>query len=83
MPVRLVIVERTTRARTGSRPRPIVGFKPGVLDRVDPCREFRRGGECEVRIEKLAGGRIVQTGSYAELMAQKGLFAEFAARQLV
>ena len=31
----------------------------------------------------VAGGRIVQTGSYRELMAQKGLFAEFAARQLV
>jgi NHLM bacteriocin system ABC transporter ATP-binding protein len=35
------------------------------------------------RIVVLAGGRIVQTGSYAELMAQKGLFAEFAVRQLV
>jgi NHLM bacteriocin system ABC transporter ATP-binding protein len=35
------------------------------------------------RILVLAGGRIVQTGSFAELMAQKGLFAEFAARQLV
>jgi ABC-type bacteriocin/lantibiotic exporter with double-glycine peptidase domain len=35
------------------------------------------------RIVVLDGGRIVQTGSYAELMARKGLFAEFAARQLV
>jgi ABC-type multidrug transport system fused ATPase/permease subunit len=35
------------------------------------------------RILVLADGRIVQTGSFAELMAQKGLFAEFAARQLV
>jgi len=35
------------------------------------------------RIIVVAGGRIVQSGSYAELMSQKGLFAEFAARQLV
>jgi len=35
------------------------------------------------RIIVVAGGRIVQTGNYAELMSQKGLFAEFAARQLV
>jgi NHLM bacteriocin system ABC transporter ATP-binding protein len=35
------------------------------------------------RILVLVGGRIVQTGSFAELMAQKGLFAEFAVRQLV
>jgi NHLM bacteriocin system ABC transporter ATP-binding protein len=35
------------------------------------------------RILVLDGGRIVQTGSYAELMDEKGLFAEFAARQLM
>lgn len=35
------------------------------------------------RIIVLAGGMIVQTGSFAELMAQDGLFAEFAVRQLV
>jgi ABC-type bacteriocin/lantibiotic exporter with double-glycine peptidase domain len=35
------------------------------------------------RIIVFAGGKIVQTGSYSELMSQKGLFAEFAARQLV
>ena len=35
------------------------------------------------RILVIEGGRIVQTGSYAELMNQKGLFAEFATRQLM
>jgi ABC-type bacteriocin/lantibiotic exporter with double-glycine peptidase domain len=35
------------------------------------------------RIVVLDNGRIVQTGGYAELVAQKGLFTEFAARQLV
>jgi len=35
------------------------------------------------RIIVLAGGKIVQTGSFAELMAQPGLFADFAERQLV
>jgi ABC-type bacteriocin/lantibiotic exporter with double-glycine peptidase domain len=35
------------------------------------------------RIVVVDGGRIVQVGNYAELMRQKGLFAEFAARQLV
>jgi ABC-type bacteriocin/lantibiotic exporter with double-glycine peptidase domain len=35
------------------------------------------------RIVVLGGGRIVQTGSFAELMAQPGLFADFAERQLV
>lgn len=35
------------------------------------------------RIIVLEGGRVIQTGSFAELMAQKGLFAEFAVRQLV
>jgi NHLM bacteriocin system ABC transporter ATP-binding protein len=35
------------------------------------------------RIVVLAGGRIVQSGSYAELTSQQGLFADFAARQLV
>lgn len=35
------------------------------------------------RIIVVAGGRIVQSGSYAELMSREGLFAEFAARQLV
>jgi NHLM bacteriocin system ABC transporter ATP-binding protein len=35
------------------------------------------------RIVVLAGGRIVQTGTFAELMAQPGLFADFAERQLI
>ena len=35
------------------------------------------------RIIMLMGGKIVQTGSYEELMAQAGPFAEFAKRQLV
>jgi NHLM bacteriocin system ABC transporter ATP-binding protein len=35
------------------------------------------------RIVVLAGGSFVQTGSFAELMAQPGLFAEFAVRQLI
>ena len=35
------------------------------------------------RIVVVAGGRTIQTGTYAELMTQEGLFAEFAARQLV
>jgi ABC-type bacteriocin/lantibiotic exporter with double-glycine peptidase domain len=35
------------------------------------------------RIIVMAGGKVVQTGNYAELMAERGLFAEFAARQLV
>lgn len=35
------------------------------------------------RIIALAGGKVVQSGSFAELMAQSGLFADFAERQLV
>jgi NHLM bacteriocin system ABC transporter ATP-binding protein len=35
------------------------------------------------RIVVLAGGKIVQTGTFAELMAQPGLFADFAERQLI
>ncbi|WP_051389561.1 NHLP bacteriocin export ABC transporter permease/ATPase subunit [Bradyrhizobium sp. Ec3.3] len=35
------------------------------------------------RILVLAGGRIVQSGTFAELMAQPGLFADFAERQLI
>jgi ABC-type bacteriocin/lantibiotic exporter with double-glycine peptidase domain len=35
------------------------------------------------RIVVLAGGSFVQTGSFAELMAKPGLFAEFAVRQLI
>ncbi|UPK39187.1 NHLP bacteriocin export ABC transporter permease/ATPase subunit [Bradyrhizobium sp. 186] len=35
------------------------------------------------RIVVLAGGRIVQTGTFAELMEQPGLFADFAERQLI
>ena len=35
------------------------------------------------RIIVLAGGKIVQTGSFAELIAQPGLFADFAERQLI
>lgn len=35
------------------------------------------------RIVVLAGGKIVQTGSFAELMAQPGLFTDFAERQLI
>ncbi|MHC2621325.1 NHLM bacteriocin system ABC transporter ATP-binding protein [Bradyrhizobium huanghuaihaiense] len=35
------------------------------------------------RIVVLDGGRIAQTGTFAELMAQPGLFADFAERQLV
>jgi NHLM bacteriocin system ABC transporter ATP-binding protein len=35
------------------------------------------------RIIALAGGKIVQTGSFAELMARPGLFANFAERQLI
>nr|WP_176422176.1 NHLP bacteriocin export ABC transporter permease/ATPase subunit [Bradyrhizobium sp. 2S1]MCK7670713.1 NHLP bacteriocin export ABC transporter permease/ATPase subunit [Bradyrhizobium sp. 2S1] len=35
------------------------------------------------RIVVLDGGRIVQTGSFAELMARPGLFADFAERQLI
>jgi len=35
------------------------------------------------RIIALAGGKIVQTGSFAELMARSGLFANFAERQLI
>ncbi len=35
------------------------------------------------RIIVVASGKVVQTGNYAELMVERGLFAEFAARQLV
>jgi NHLM bacteriocin system ABC transporter ATP-binding protein len=35
------------------------------------------------RIVVLDGGRIVQTGTFAELMVQRGLFADFAERQLI
>ncbi|SFK02423.1 NHLP bacteriocin export ABC transporter permease/ATPase subunit [Bradyrhizobium sp. cf659] len=35
------------------------------------------------RIVVMGGGKIVQTGSFAELMAQPGLFANFAERQLI
>jgi ABC-type multidrug transport system fused ATPase/permease subunit len=35
------------------------------------------------RIVVLGGGKIVQTGSFAELMAQPGLFADFAERQMI
>jgi ABC-type bacteriocin/lantibiotic exporter with double-glycine peptidase domain len=35
------------------------------------------------RIVMLMDGRIAQTGSYEELIAQSGAFAEFAKRQLV
>jgi ABC-type bacteriocin/lantibiotic exporter with double-glycine peptidase domain len=35
------------------------------------------------RIVVLAGGKIVQTGTFAELMAQPGLFTDFAERQLI
>ena len=35
------------------------------------------------RIVMLTGGKIAQTGSYADLIAQPGPFAEFAKRQLV
>lgn len=35
------------------------------------------------RIIVLAEGKIVQSGSFAELMAQPGLFADFAERQLI
>jgi ABC-type bacteriocin/lantibiotic exporter with double-glycine peptidase domain len=35
------------------------------------------------RIVVLDGGKIVQTGTFAELMAQPGLFADFAERQLI
>ncbi len=35
------------------------------------------------RIVVVDGGRIVQTGTLAELMAQPGLFADFAQRQLI
>jgi NHLM bacteriocin system ABC transporter ATP-binding protein len=35
------------------------------------------------RIVVLSGGKIVQTGTFAELMGQPGLFADFAERQLI
>ena len=35
------------------------------------------------RIFVLEAGRVVQSGTYAELMAQEGLFAKLAQRQLV
>jgi ABC-type bacteriocin/lantibiotic exporter with double-glycine peptidase domain len=35
------------------------------------------------RIVMLMGGKIAQTGSFEELIAQSGPFAEFAKRQLV
>jgi NHLM bacteriocin system ABC transporter ATP-binding protein len=35
------------------------------------------------RIVVLDGGRIVQTGTFAELMGQPGLFADFAERQMI
>jgi NHLM bacteriocin system ABC transporter ATP-binding protein len=35
------------------------------------------------RIVVLAGGRIVQTGTFAELIGQPGLFTDFAERQLI
>jgi NHLM bacteriocin system ABC transporter ATP-binding protein len=35
------------------------------------------------RIVVLGGGKIVQTGSFAELMTQPGLFADFAERQMI
>jgi ATP-binding cassette subfamily C protein len=35
------------------------------------------------RIVVIEGGRIVQTGTYAQLLAQPGLFADLARRQLV
>jgi ABC-type bacteriocin/lantibiotic exporter with double-glycine peptidase domain len=35
------------------------------------------------RIVVLTGGRIVQTGTFAELMGQPGLFTDFAERQLI
>jgi ABC-type multidrug transport system fused ATPase/permease subunit len=35
------------------------------------------------RIFVLEAGRVVQSGTYAELIAQEGLFAKLAQRQLV
>ena len=35
------------------------------------------------RIVVLNGGKIVQIGTFAELMAQPGLFTDFAERQLI
>jgi len=35
------------------------------------------------RIGVLNGGKIVQTGTFAELMGQPGLFTDFAERQLI
>jgi ABC-type bacteriocin/lantibiotic exporter with double-glycine peptidase domain len=35
------------------------------------------------RIVVLDGGKIVQAGAFAELMAKPGLFADFAERQLI
>jgi ABC-type bacteriocin/lantibiotic exporter with double-glycine peptidase domain len=35
------------------------------------------------RIVVLDGGKIVQTGTSAELMEQRGLFTDFAERQLI
>jgi ABC-type bacteriocin/lantibiotic exporter with double-glycine peptidase domain len=35
------------------------------------------------RIIMLSGGKVVQVGSYAELVARPGPFADFAARQLL
>ena len=35
------------------------------------------------RIVVLNGGKIVQTGTFAELMLQPGLFTDFAERQLI
>jgi ABC-type bacteriocin/lantibiotic exporter with double-glycine peptidase domain len=35
------------------------------------------------RIVVLDAGKIVQTGTYAELMTQRGLFTDFAERQLI
>lgn len=38
--------------------------------------------ECN-RIHVLAGGRIIETGTYKELMQADGAFARLAARQLI
>ena len=58
-----------------------------TLDRIDATKiviahRLSTVQKCN-KIFVLDGGRIVESGSYEELMHRKGLFAEMAARQLV
>lgn len=70
------------RSTTGPRPSSAISISRLNLTRIVIAHRLSTVRSAD-RIVVLGGGKIVQTGSFAELMAQPGLFADFAERQLI